>query len=157
MKMRKTAAVLASLVAAGLLAAGAAMAAEKAIAPAPAPQPALERKVVVYYFYNRIRCVSCRNIEQYTGETLGAFFAPQLKSGVVEWRPVNIDEKGNAHYADDYKLYSKSVILSEVVGGKEKSWKNLPRVWELLGSKEEFQSYVQVELQNLLDGKAGRP
>jgi len=145
---------LIALVIAALAPAGSAGAA----GPVPAPSaPALDRKVVVYYFYNTIRCASCRHIEEYTGETLRTFFAPRLKDGVVEWRPVNIDEKGNAHYAADYQLYSKSVILSEVVGGKEKGWKNLSRVWELLGSKEDFLYYVQTELQKVLDGKGGPP
>ncbi len=152
MRMTKVAAAMAVV---GLIAAGAAQAAEEAkTAPAPAPGPALERKVVVYYFYNRIRCISCRNIEQYTGETLRTFFAGELKSGAVEWRPVNIDEKGNEHFTDDYKLFSKSVVVSEVAGGKETRWKNLIRVWELLGDKEGFQYYVQTEVQSFLSGKA---
>jgi hypothetical protein len=152
MRTTKVAAAMAALAVAGMIGAGASRAAEQAKTP---PATALEHKVVVYYFYNRIRCVSCRNIEQYTGETLRTFFAPQLKSGAVEWRPVNLDEDGNARYTDDYKLYSKSVVLSEVVGSKEVRWKNLDYVWQLLGDKEEFQYYVQTELQKFLTKEGG--
>ena len=48
------------------------------------------------------------------------------------------DEEGNYHFVKDYGLYTKSVIISEEIDGKEIRWKNLPKVWEYIGSEDKF-------------------
>jgi len=62
----------------------------------------------------------------------------------------------NEHFVQEYSLYSQSVILSEMKDGKEVSWKNLIRVWELVQSEEKFKEYVQGEVKAYLEktGKA---
>jgi len=45
---------------------------------------------------------------------------------------VNINGEGNFHYVKDYKLYTKSGIISEEVNGKEVRWGNLEKIWEYL-------------------------
>jgi hypothetical protein len=64
---------------------------------------------------------------------------------------VNIEDKGNEHFIDDYGLYTKSLVLSEVRAGREVRWKNLKRVWELLGDEPAFVAYVQKETHAFLD------
>jgi hypothetical protein len=51
---------------------------------------------------------------------------------------VNFDDEVNRHFVNDYKLYSQSLILSRVRGGKEVAWANLDKIWTLVGNKEEF-------------------
>ena len=108
-------------------------------------------KVVVYYFHGNKRCVSCRKIEQYTQTAIDSGFAAELKSGALEWRVVNTDSSQNEHYLTDYQMYTKSVILSDLHGGKETRWKNLEKVWELLGDENDFAAYVRSELTPYLD------
>ena len=67
---------------------------------------------------------------------------------------INIDDDANKHYIKDYELYTKSVILSHVKDGKEIGWKNLDKVWTLLGSKEGFVDYVQTETRAFMSGDA---
>ena len=83
------------------------------------------RKVVAYYFHGKVRCSTCVKIEMYTDQTLTAAFPGELASGLLEWKPVNVNTQGNEHYTTDYQLYTKSVVLSELVNGKERRWKNL--------------------------------
>lgn len=108
-------------------------------------------KLIAYYFYGGKRCVTCKRIEEFTREALETGFAEQLKSGVIAWRPVNLDEGDNDHFRVDYNLYTKSVILSKRDKGKETEWKNLEKIWELVrGDKEEYAKYIQSEIKALL-------
>ena len=73
-----------------------------------------------------------------------------MRSGLLEWRTINIDGEGNFHYVKDYKLYTKSVIISEYVDGKEIRWKNLPKVWELLSNEKKFSQYLKDEMTTFM-------
>jgi hypothetical protein len=75
-----------------------------------------------------------------------------MKEGKVVWRLVNLDEPANKHYIDDYQLYSKAVIVSEIRDGEEVRWKNLMKVWQLTNDKAAFISYVQDEVRDYLEG-----
>lgn len=123
---------------------GATTATAKGLATVPALQP---NRVVVTYFYTDVRCPSCIKIETYAKEAVERDFASGLKSGTVEWRAINTDTRGNEHFLTDYQLFTKSVIVSQITGGKEDRWKNLPEVWPLLGKKAKFQDYVTREVR----------
>lgn len=110
----------------------------------------VQPKLIAYYFHGTRRCASCKKIEAYTREAIETGFAEQIKSGELQWLSINTDEEGNAHYRDDYKLFTKSVVLSEREDGKEADWKNLPKVWELIKDKEVFIKYVQDEVNAVL-------
>lgn len=110
-----------------------------------------EHRVVVYYFHGNVRCASCRKIEAYTKEAIDSGFAESQKSGLLEWRLVNTDSSQNEHFLKDYQLYTRSVVISDLHKGKETRWKNLEKVWELLGDQSKFHAYVQSEVQPFLD------
>lgn len=105
-------------------------------------------KLIVYYFHTTTRCVSCLKIENLTQFTLESDFASELVEGLVEWRPVNLDTPGNGHFAKEYGLYTKSVVLSEVRDGRETRWRNLEKVWHLLPDPEGFRRYVEEEVRS---------
>lgn len=109
-------------------------------------------KVIVYYLHNSFRCPSCHKIENYTKEAVNANFANQLKAGTLEFKVINFDEKPNKHFVEDYQLYTKSVVLSRVKDGKQVEWKNLDKIWTLLGDKAKFQQYIKTETANFLKG-----
>ena len=75
-----------------------------------------------------------------------------MKEGKVVWGLVNLDEPANTHYIEDYQLYSKSVIVSDVRDGEEVRWKNLMKVWQLTNDKAAFIRYVQDEVRDYLEG-----
>ncbi len=108
------------------------------------------RTLVVYYFHTNFRCRSCTMIENLTKQAVNSGFAKELKNGRMELQIINIEESGNEHFAQDYKLYTKSVILSDKVNGKQQSWKNLDKVWKLLGDEDKFIDYIQTEVKTLL-------
>ncbi|HNT27234.1 MAG TPA: nitrophenyl compound nitroreductase subunit ArsF family protein [bacterium] len=103
--------------------------------------------LTVYYFHTTFRCHSCLTIERLTHETLNEQFAVEQKSGAIRWRMVNYEEPANEHFIDDYKLYTKQVILSAVKGGKEVKWKNLDEVWDLKRDEMRFKLYIADEIK----------
>lgn len=109
-------------------------------------------KVVVYYFHRNYRCFSCMRIEQLTLTAVGEAFETEIKNGVLEIKVKNVEEEENRHFINDYKLYTKSVIISDLAGGKEVRWKNLPKIWELLRNDQVFKTYIQKEIATYLKG-----
>jgi hypothetical protein len=116
--------------------------------PGPA---AVSPKVVAYYFHTTYRCSSCKKIEAYSREAIESGFAKELKEGKLQWCAVNVDERTNRHFIQDYQLFSKSLVLVKMKDGKQAEWKNLVKVWQLLGNREGFLRYVQVELRSYLE------
>ena len=111
----------------------------------------VEPSLIVYYFHGTRRCVTCKKLEAYTQEAVDTAFVDELKSGALQWRSVNVDEDENKHFVDDYQLYTKTVILSRVKGGKEVEFKNLDKIWQLVrGEKEEYVKYIQDEVKAFL-------
>jgi hypothetical protein len=120
---------------------------------APADTTALPHRVLAYYFHTTKRCASCRKIEMYTTEAIQTAFGKDLAEGRLVYQVVNIEEKGNEHYVKDYELFTKAVVLVEERPEGPASWKNLPKVWELLHDKEKFIRYIQEETRAYLSGK----
>jgi hypothetical protein len=110
-------------------------------------------KYIATYFLTNVRCPSCLTIERLSSETVRTEFSDQIESRQLEWRTVNIDEEGNYHFVKDYGLYTKSVIISEEINGKEVRWKNLPKVWELLRNEGKFRKYLKEEISAFMAAK----
>ena len=107
-------------------------------------------QLVVYYLHSTRRCMTCKKLEAYSQEAISTGFAKQLTDSTIVWRVVNFEEEGNEHYVKDYQLYTKSLILSMLCDGKETGWKNLDKIWELVGDKDEFIEYIQTEVRNFM-------
>lgn len=107
--------------------------------PVDAAEDAKAVRVVAYYFHGMARCPTCHKLEQYSKEAMG--------NGL---KVINVEEKENEHYVKDYRLYTKSLVLSLVVGGKEIKWKNLDKIWEYAGNRQKFIDYVKNEAAGLL-------
>ena len=108
------------------------------------------KKVIAYYFHGTMRCPTCHKLEQYSKEAIETHFKYVLASGKLEFKVVNVEDKGNEHYGSDYQLYTKSLILSVVKDGKEIKWKNLDKIWEYVGNKQRFIDYVKSGVADLL-------
>jgi hypothetical protein len=112
-------------------------------------QPAAH-KVIAYYFHTNTRCSTCIKIEAYSKEAIEKGFPEEIKNGTLEMRIVNYERPDNRHFMQDYKLVSKSLILVNMVNGKQTEWTNLKLVWQLTGSKDAFLNYVRKEVRSYL-------
>jgi len=107
-------------------------------------------RVIAYYFHGNLRCHTCYTMEQYSKGTIQGNFKDALSSGKLEFKTVNVEERENEHFAQDYQLYTKSLILSLVKDGKEIKSKNLTKIWEYATNKQRFFDYVSEEVNNFL-------
>lgn len=107
-------------------------------------------QVIAYYFHGDMRCRTCHKLEQYSKEAIETNFKDELKSGKLEFKVINVEDKGNQHYGKDYQLYTKSLILSLVKDGKETKWNNLNKIWDYAGNKQRFIDYVKNGVADLL-------
>jgi hypothetical protein len=108
------------------------------------------RYLVVTYFHTTFRCPTCLKIEELSTHAVKANFENELTSGKVIWRVINLEDPGNEHFVNDYGLYSKHLIVSEVKDGKEARWKDLKDVWTLVRNDEKFENYIKTEISDWL-------
>jgi hypothetical protein len=107
--------------------------------------------IIATYFHGDRRCATCRKLEAYSREALETGFAEELGESTLVWRTVNYDRAENKHYLKDYGLFTKALILSRVAGGEEVGWKNLDKIWKLVGNKDNFIKYVQGETRQFIE------
>ncbi len=108
-------------------------------------------KLVAYYFHRTQRCKTCLKIERYAEEALKDAFPKSLDSGELECRAVNLEEPANEHFVEDFQLAASSLVLVDMQDGKQREWRNLERVWELVGNELEFKAYVEAQAMVFLD------
>ena len=107
--------------------------------------------VVAYYFHGDFRCRTCLAIESQAHETITADFADELASGRLTWRALNIEQPGNEHFVEDFKLVTRSLVLVAYRDGAVARWKNLDKVWQLVRDEELFSQYVRESTRAFLD------
>ena len=110
----------------------------------------LDDALVIYYFHGNTRCPTCRKIENYSHEAVQTAFADELAQDRVQWRVTNYEQPENSHFATDYKIVSATVVLVRTVDGRVADWRNLTRVWELVGDRAALIEYVQHEARSML-------
>ncbi len=109
-----------------------------------------DAKIIAYYFHGNARCPTCHKMEQYTKEAIEENFKDELANGLLVVKTVNVEEKENEHFVNDYQLYTKALIISRVKNGKETQHKNLAKIWEYVRDKKKFFNYVTTEINNYL-------
>lgn len=107
-------------------------------------------EVKVMYFHGPMRCQGCIQIENDTKNTLNTVFTNELKSGKVKLSIIDYISDTKHQYEKKYKLETQTLIIAKYVNGKQKSWKNLDKVWEYSGDYEKFSSYLTNEINNYL-------
>ncbi|MDD5129022.1 MAG: nitrophenyl compound nitroreductase subunit ArsF family protein [Candidatus Omnitrophica bacterium] len=116
-------------------------------------QAAVKDKVIAYYFRGTFRSPSCRHLEKNCRGVIETSFRDALASGKLEFQVVILGDKGEGYYANYYKIYARTLILSLVKDGKEIEWKNLDRIGEFFDDREGFSEYLKKEI-NIFLGKA---
>ena len=126
---------------------------EKATAPDAAPpqeQPAatepLVNGVVLDYFTFGKRCDTCVRMETWAREAVESAFADALKEGRLLLRASD----GDPATIQKYGLTAKSLVLRKIQDGKETTWQNLSRIWELNGDEAAYKAYIIEQVKQAL-------
>ncbi len=113
---------------------------------------AINNIVRVYYFHTTYRCPTCHKIEEYTKNAMLSSFSPEIKKGTIIWKVLNVEEPQNQHFVNDFKLFTKSVVVVDEQKGKQVRWKVLDRTWELVHEQSAFSDYIRSEVKRYLEG-----
>lgn len=105
---------------------------------------------VAYYFYSTVRCANCLKIEKYSHEAIEQSFAENISAGELTWMMKNLDDEANEHFIEEFKLFTKALVLVRYEDGQQVKWKNCDKIWELLGDEAEFKKYVEAEVSVFL-------
>lgn len=108
------------------------------------------KQLIVTYFHTSYRCPTCKKIEAYSKEAVEKNFEKEIKDLKVVYRALDMTTAENKHYIEDYKLVTKSVVLSITDNGKEIKWKNLPDIWTTIRNKDKFDEYILKEIREYL-------
>ncbi len=99
--------------------------------------------VQLIYFYPRIRCVSCEQVDEFAAEA-AATYTGHGREGIPYTR-LAIDDPANREIVEEYGVVGSSLYLVINSDGKEK-FQELKQVWFLWEDKESCISYIQVEI-----------
>ncbi|MHC5111004.1 MAG: nitrophenyl compound nitroreductase subunit ArsF family protein [Planctomycetota bacterium] len=111
------------------------------------PQEATKasRRVIAYYFHRTQRCRTCLTMEAYAEDAIREGLLDAFETGEVEWRALNVEEPQHEHFVQEYGLTASALVMVLLENGKQEKWKDLGRVWELVGDEWEFKEYVRHE------------
>ena len=115
----------------------------------PTSMPANPR-VVVYFFHGHHQCPSCRHLEAVSRGAIAAGFPNAISSGEVLWRAVDIESPANRHFTTDYQIYWSSLVMVNVMTGRQVSYKNLAYVRQIQQDDQTLRSYVQAQVRSSL-------
>jgi len=115
------------------------------IAVAPA------ERVEVFLFHRTQRCTTCIAIGKLSGQTVEERFGPEVLSGKVVFREINIDEPENKALAEKFQASGSSLFINAVRGESDNIQEDT-QVWRLVGDSEAFKDYLAGKL-NILLGK----
>jgi hypothetical protein len=106
---------------------------------------------IAYYFYTSKRCASCYRLEEWAETVIKDHFKKAIESGELQWKTVNVEKPENEHFAKDFNLYTKSLVIVEQNDGETVRWKNLDKVWQLLRDKDKYFDYVTTETKAFME------
>ncbi len=113
------------------------------IAAAPA------EKVEVFLFHRTQRCRTCIAIGKLAGQTVEERFAPEVLSGKVVFREVNIDEPQNKDLAEKFQASGSALLINAVRQGSDNVQEDM-EVWRLTGDEAAFKNYLAGKINGLL-------
>ncbi len=96
---------------------------------------------------------TCLKIESLTRTVVQNNFQAELENGSLEWQSVNVDTNENKHFIKEFNLYTRSVVLVEMIDSKQSNWKNLDQVWQLVHKEDNFKPYIRNEIKTYLKRK----
>lgn len=117
----------------------------------PSAEALAKSRLVVYYLSVGKDCTTCENIEAYTREALDTYFSAQLASGEILFAKADMDLPQHKHFATDFGLYTKSIVLARIEHGERTRWENLTGIWDRVYDKPAFIAFIRDNINRFLD------
>jgi|GEM_PF-1060455 len=109
----------------------------------------LAEKVQIYEFHSTNRCYSCITMGQYIKATVEGSFQPELKSGKLEFREINVDLPENKEVAAKFQAAGTSLFINAIIDGQDNIQEEA-QAWRLLGNQKSFSDYLTKKLRGMI-------
>lgn len=80
----------------------------------------------IYAFHGTRQCETCKHMKSYTKSTLDKYFKDELKSGVIVYQVVDVDDESNYELAEKFEATGTALMINKVENGKDQitDWSN---------------------------------
>ncbi|MFZ3074222.1 MAG: nitrophenyl compound nitroreductase subunit ArsF family protein [Minisyncoccales bacterium] len=109
------------------------------------------QKVEVFLFHRTQRCTTCIAIGRLSGQTVEEKFGPEVLSGKVVFREINVDEPQNKELAEKFQASGSSLFINAIREGSDNIQEDM-EVWRLANDPTAFKNYLANKI-NILLGK----
>ena len=107
-------------------------------------------KVEVFLFHATQRCPTCIRIGQLAKATVEERFPEQLKSGIIDFREINIDLPENKALATKFKATGSALFINSIRNGQDNIEEDTT-VWQLAsGDPVKYKDYLANKLNTIL-------
>lgn len=121
----------------------------------PAAKPEYKERedtYIVYYFHGARRCYTCNKIETDAKTIIRAAYEEEIENAKLSIVTLNVEEKDNAHFVNDFGLVSSSVVLTKTdENGDVEKFKVLSKTWNLVRDESAFKHYILSETQAFME------
>jgi hypothetical protein len=106
--------------------------------------------VEVIYFYGKVRCKTCIDIESTTKNVVRSRFAKELETRQVVYRTIDFSQSKNKALAKKYQISWSSLILIRHDGRKEQTVNFTNYAFSHIGNKKIFERELEQQIRTLL-------
>ncbi len=83
------------------------------------PNATVEKRVDLYAFHGTRQCTTCKNMKAFTKSTLDTYFAKEIKSGLLTYQVIDVDEEKNYELAEKFEATGTALMVNDIQKGKE--------------------------------------
>jgi hypothetical protein len=106
-------------------------------------------KIEVVHFHATQQCWSCITVGEYALKTIKEKFPEEYKNGKIVYKDVNGELPENMDIVIEYQARGSSLFVNAIKDGKDNIEEDAT-VWRLVSNENQFISYFQNKLNNLL-------
>lgn len=113
-------------------------------------------KVQVYEFHSTNRCYSCITMGQYIKAMVEKSFQPELKSGKIEFKEINVDLPENKEVAAKFQAAGTSLFINAIIDGEDNIQEEV-QAWRMLGNQQTLSDYLSKKIKGMIgDGTSAQ-
>ncbi len=106
-------------------------------------------KIEVVHFHTTQQCWSCITVGEYALKTIKEKLPEEYKNGKIVYKDVNGELPENKDMVIKYQASGSSLFVNAIRDGKDNIEEDIT-VWRLVSNENQFISYFQNKLNNLL-------
>lgn len=106
-------------------------------------------KIEVVHFHATQQCWSCITVGEYALKTIKEKFSQEYENGKIVFKDINAELPENKDMVIKYQARGSSLFVNAIRDGKDNIEEDIT-VWRLVSNENQFVSYFQNKLNNLL-------